>query len=290
MTVCWLNGQIVPREKATVSIFDHGVLYGDGVFEGIRFYNNRVFRLESHLQRLHDSAAALALDMPFSLEQLAIAITDVIEAFHLADGYIRLVITRGEGRLGINPFNCSTPTVFIIADKLALVEDSIKAEGAKLIVASIRRTPSSSLEPRIKSLNYLNNIQALMEAKYANADEAIMLNHEGKIAEGSADNVFIVKNNIVKTPPTIDGALEGITRGVVIDVARELGLTMLECSLTPYDIYTADECFLTGTGMELLPVREIDGRSIAHCPGETYQKIYHGFRGLIERETASLFC
>jgi len=290
MTVCWLNGQIVPREKATVSIFDHGVLYGDGVFEGIRFYNNRVFRLESHLQRLHDSAVALALAMPFSLEQLTTAITDVIKAFHLADGYIRLVITRGEGRLGINPFNCSTPTVFIIADELALVDESKKAEGAKLIVASTRRIPSSSLEPRIKSLNYLNNIQALMEAKYANADEAIMLNHEGKIAEGSADNVFIVKNNIVKTPPTIDGALEGITRGVVIDVARELGMTMLECSLTPYDVYTADECFLTGTGMELLPVREIDGRSIAHCPGEIYKKIYQGFCDVINRETSSLIC
>ena len=285
MAICWLNGEIIPRERATVSIFDHGVLYGDGIFEGIRFYHGDVFRLDAHLDRLQDSASALALTIPYSNKEMGEAIASVIDAFHLDDGYIRLVVTRGEGRLGICPYNCDTPTVFIIADELALVDASKKAEGAKLIVASTRRTPASSLEPRIKSLNYLNNIQALMEAKHAGADEAIMLNHDGNIAEGSADNVFVVKNGVIKTPPTTDGALEGITRGVVIDVARSLGMEMLESSITPYDMYTADESFLTGTGMELLPVREIDGRKLKTCPGEFYDKINDAFHALIERET-----
>jgi len=286
MATCWLNGQIVSKENAVVSVFDHGVLYGDGVFEGIRFYHNRIFRLDAHLKRLEDSAAALLLDIQYSREELVSALNEVVSAYEESDGYIRLVVTRGEGKLGINPFNCKKSTVFIIADRLELIDESKKAAGAKLIVSSVRRIAAVSLEPRIKSLNYLNNIQALMEAKHANADEAIMLNQHGNIAEGSTDNVFVVKDGILKTPPINDGALQGITRGVVIEIAHELAIPCLETSLTPYDIYTADECFLTGTGMELLPVHEMDGRVVKSCPGDMYQKINQAFRALINRETS----
>jgi len=285
MTICWLNGQIVPKEQATVSIFDHGLLYGDGIFEGIRFYHGRIFRLQAHLDRLWDSANALGLNIPYSLEELSQALEQVVDAYDGEDGYIRLVVTRGEGRLGVNPNSCTRPTVFIIAEQLELIAEEKRRKGASVIIAATRRMSAASIDPRIKSLNYLNNILAHMEAKHAGTDEAIMLNQAGFVAEGSTDNLFVIKNGILKTPPAIDGALEGITRGVVLDIARENNLSVNECSLGIYDLYTADECFLTGTGMELLAVREIDGRAIASCPGPVFEKINGWFQELIRQES-----
>lgn len=284
MTICWLNGQIVPKEQATVSIFDHGLLYGDGVFEGIRFYHGKIFRLQAHLDRLWDSAIALGLKIPYTQPEMTDALEQVVKAYGDPDGYIRLVVTRGEGRLGVNPDSCARPTVFIIADKLALISEEKRHKGASVIIAATRRMSASSIDPRIKSLNYLNNILAHMEAKHAGADEAIMLNQAGFVAEGATDNLFIVKNGVLKTPPAIDGALEGITRGVVLEIAREKGLAVTECSLGIYDLYTADECILTGTGMELLAVREIDGRQLASCPGPVFEKINGWFHDVIKRE------
>lgn len=285
MSICWLDGELMPVDQARISVLDHGLLYGDGVFEGIRFYNRSPFRLEEHLQRLQDSAAAIGLDIPLPMQQLYTAIHDLIHASDDDDGYLRLVITRGKGPLGINPAQCSKGTTFIIADKSGFISDEIKRQGAKLVIASTRRIPPDCLDPRIKSLNYLNHILARMEANQAGADEAILLNSQGLVTEGSTDNIFIVRQNELFTPPDSDGALQGITRGIIFELAAELGMVCREKSLAPYDLYTSDECFLTGTAMELIPVRQIDGRRMASCPGETFQQLLQAFKDRVQYET-----
>lgn len=283
--LCWFNGSIVAAAEARVPVLDHGLLYGDGVFEGIRFYGRRPFRLEQHLQRLQASARALALEIPLSAAQLAAAVDALITAFGAGDGYLRLVVTRGAGPLGLDPRRCREPAVFIIADQLALVDAETRQRGASVIVAATRRLAPDGLDPRIKSLNYLNHILARIEANRAGADEAILLNAAGRVAEGSADNVFIVRNGNLATPPAIEGALEGVTRAVVIELAQALGVTV-ECTpLAPYDLYNADECFLTGTGAELIPVREVDGRPVGQCPGPLFRQLQHAFQARVALET-----
>jgi branched-chain amino acid aminotransferase len=282
--VCWRNGKIVPLEQATVSVFDHGLLYGDGVFEGIRFYNGKAFRLQPHLERLFLSARAIALNIPYSIEQLTQAVIETIAAAPEANGYLRLVVTRGPGPLGIDPSRCHSPIVFIVADRLQLVSERVRSEGAKVIIAATRRLGADGLDPRIKSLNYLNHILARMEATHAGADEAILLNSAGRIAEGSADNIFIVQRGELLTPPVIEGALDGITRQVVLELAEKLGIKFRETPLAPYDLFTADECFLTGTGAELIPVGAADGRPIPQCPGPIYSRLAAAFKVLVGQE------
>lgn len=269
-----------------MSVFDHGLLYGDGVFEGIRFYHGRAFRLTQHLARLEASAAAIRLHIPYDADALASAVQATITAFGQPDGYLRLVVTRGEGRLGLDPASCGRPNVFLIADELTLVPLTVRQQGARVLVAATRRIAVDALDPRIKSLNYLNHILARMEASRAGADEAILLNAAGHVTEGSADNIFIVRDRVLLTPPAVDGALEGITRAAVLELAADLKIPAREISLSPYDLYAADECFLTGTGAELIPVREIDGRRLRACPGPVFATLRDAFGGLIERETA----
>jgi len=282
--MCWMNGEIMAASEASVSVFDHGLLYGDGVFEGIRFYHGAPFRLLAHLKRLQDSARAIALTLPLELELIAEAVEQTIHAFPEADGYLRLVVTRGVGTLGINPENCAAPTMFIIADHLTMISQEKRLQGVKTIIAATRRLSPDGLDPRIKSLNYLNHILARMEANHAGADEALLLNAQGFVAEGTADNVFIVRDDVLITPPLSDGALAGITRATVMEVATTLGIKARELSVAPYDLYTADECFLTGTGAELIPVSSIDGRTVPGCPGPVFEQIGLGFHALVERE------
>lgn len=277
VALCWLDGAIVPAAEARLPVLDHGLLYGDGVFEGLRFYGRRVFRLAQHLRRLRDSARAIGLRVPLDDATLAQAIAQLVAAFADDDGYLRLVVTRGVGPLGLDPSRCREPAVFIVADRLALLDAHRRAGGAELVVASTRRLGADGLDPRIKSLNYLNHILARMEATRAGADEAILLNAQGRVAEASSENVFVVRDGVLRTPPVIDGALDGITRGVVLELARAAGITCEEASLAPYDLYNADECFLTGTGAELIPVRAIDGRELAQCPGPIFAALQRAF-------------
>jgi branched-chain amino acid aminotransferase len=283
--VCWMNGNLVSADAAKVSVFDHGLLYGDGVFEGIRFYNGRAFRLQPHLRRLQDSASAIKLTLPYSEEALSDAITTVIAAYDEPNGYLRLLVTRGEGSLGLDPASCSRPNMIIIANPITLVSQRQQREGIRTIIASTRRLSGDGLDPRIKSLNYLNPILARIEANQAGVQEAILLNRSGYVTEGTADNIFIVRDDILRTPRSSDGTLEGITRHVILELAQQLGIFYQETQLTAYDLYTADECFLTGTGAEMIPVREIDGRLVRSCPGPIYQQLETQFRQLIERET-----
>lgn len=282
---CWINGTITSAAEAKVSVFDHGFLYGDGIFEGIRFYNNKIFRFPRHLKRLQNSAAALQLTIPLSAIELEQAVLALVQASSLTQGYIRIIVTRGVGVLGINPDTCDTSNIIIIADELQMISDEKRDEGARAIIASTRRQSPDRLDPRIKSLNYLNSIMAKVEANHAGVDEAIMLNDRGCVAEGTVDNLFIVKDGKLLTPPTTEGALAGITRETVLELAVKNGITSQEEVMTAYDLYTADECFLTGTGAKLIPVREIDGRTIKSCPGELYKVLSAAFSQLIEEET-----
>ena len=276
--VCWIDGDIVPLHAARIPVTDHGLLYGDGVFEGIRYYRGRPFRLDAHLQRLADSARALALPLPEPLPRIAAIVHAVIAAADNADGYLRLVVTRGPGPLGIDPAPCRQPGLFVIAAPLDLIPEDRRQQGVSVIIAATRRLPPDGLDPRIKSLNYLNHILARIEANRAGADEALLLNNRGHVTEGSADNLFIVKRNCLLTPPVIDGALDGITRSWVMAQARELGIPAAEHSLSAFDLHTADECFLTGTGAELIPVRDIDDRKLPSCPGPVFRRLAAAFR------------
>ncbi len=282
--LCWLNGRLMPVAEASVSVLDHGLLYGDGVFEGIRFYHRRAFRLAAHLRRLADSARALALELPMDAAALSAAIAEVIAAAPWESGYLRLVVTRGTGALGLDPRSCAKPSIFIIADTLRLMPEQ-GHRGARLIIAATRRLGADGLDPRIKSLNYLNPILARLEANHVGADEAIMLNGAGRVAEGTADNVFIVREHRLLTPPVTEGALDGVTRALMLELARAAGIESAERPLAPYDLYTADECFLTGTAAELVPVAEIDGRPLRQCPGPIYTELTARFQALIATET-----
>lgn len=281
--VCWLEGEIVPLHQARIPVLDHGLLYGDGVFEGIRFYRGRAFLLSEHLQRLRRSARAIALPCNWPDPVLSDIVAALIAAFAQPDGYLRLIVTRGEGALGIDPRHCGTPRLIVMAGELQMVDDRIRQGGARLIIAATRRLPPDGLDPRIKSLNYLNHILARIEANHANADEAVLLNGRGTVAEGSADNLFIVQDGTLLTPPVTDGALAGVTRGLILELAAGSGIRVQEQSLSPYDLYTADECFLTGTGAELIPVREVDGRALPSCPGPVYRGCSAAFQGFIQQ-------
>jgi branched-chain amino acid aminotransferase len=258
----WLNDRLVDEADAKVSVFDHGLLYGDGVFEGIRVYDKRIFETEAHVRRLYDSARAIRLTIPVSPEDLIRAMEATVAANGIHDGYIRLLVTRGVGTLGLNPFTCETPGVIIIADKIRLYPEEFYEKGMKVVSATTVRNHPLALPPQIKSMNYLNNILAKIEALDVNVPEAIMYNHEGYVAEATGDNVFIVRNGIIYSPPVEAGSLEGITRAVVIRLARQEGLQVEENNLTRYDLYVCDEFFLTGTAAEVIGIVEIDGRPI----------------------------
>jgi branched-chain amino acid aminotransferase len=279
--LCWINQAIKPAREAAISVFDHGLLYGDGVFEGLRFYDNKTFMLEAHLQRLQNSAAGIDLQLPCSTEQIATAIEQLVDAYPGDSGYLRLVVTRGEGSLGIDPRKCARPNLFIIADELAVMDLTDPMQGVSLHVAQTRRTPAQCLNPKVKSLNYLNNILARIEATQAGCDEALMLNTEGYVSEGSVDNIFIVVDGVLKTPPLEDGMLEGITRAVVIDVATAAGIPCEQVSLRVGDLYQAGECFLTGTGAELIPVRQIGEHVFAAAQYPQVPIIMQGFKNSI---------
>ena len=259
-----IDGKLYDKENAVVSVFDHGLLYGDGVFEGIRIYNGRIFELEAHIERLYQSARALLLEIPKSPGALIRDVRETVEANAKTDGYIRLIVTRGRGNLGLDPASCDRPTVIIIVDDIQLYPENCYRDGIAVVTAAIRRIPSDCLDPRIKSLNYLNNILAKLEAKQAGCMEAVMLNREGFVAECTADNIFIVAQGCLKTPASNLGALDGITRRTVWQLAEGLDILKQECALTRYDLYTADECLLTGTGAEIMPVVKIDGRIIGN--------------------------
>ena len=281
----YLDGRYVPSDEAKVSVFDHGLLYGDGVFEGIRVYNGRIFRLDQHLDRLFNSAKAIMLAIPLAREQLVEACCETCRQNKLKDGYIRLVVTRGVGYLGLNPFRCKNPTIFIIADRIELYPEEAYRKGLKLITASTQRTNPAAVSPSIKSLNYLNNILAKIEAVNAGSVEAIMLNAQGHVAECTGDNIFIVRGGKLETPPVSAGALIGITRQVVIELAARRKIAVSEPNLTRYDLTTADEVFLTGTAAEIVPVSSIDGRIIGSGrPGLLTLKLTEDFRKLTRSE------
>lgn len=258
----FIDGQLLPKEDARVSVFDHGLLYGDGVFEGIRFYNGRVFRCEEHMDRLFDSAKAILLTPPMSKEETAQAMLDTIRANDLRDGYVRLVLTRGEGSLGLSPFLCPKASIIIIAAGIQLYKKECYENGLIVVTCGTRRNSPAALSPAVKSLNYLNNVMAKVEALQAGGDEGLMLNNEGYVAECTGDNVFTVKRGVIYTPPVSAGSLDGITRQVVIQIAKEMGIPLIEQNMTRYDIYTADEFFLTGTAAEVIPAVELDKRAI----------------------------
>ena len=277
----FLDGKFVPESEAKVSVFDHGLLYGDGIFEGIRFYNGRVFRLDEHTDRLWDSARSICLEIPMSKEAMNEALLETIRRNELRDGYIRQIVTRGVGNLGLNPTQCKKPSVIIIATTIALYPEEAYRNGLTVVTCATRRTGAAQLNPAVKSLNYLNNVMARIEANLANADEALMLNEAGNVAECTADNVFLIKKGKVFTPPISAGALRGITRKVAMEVAAEVGLEVVETDITRHDVFIADECFLTGTAAEVIPVIKADGRPIGTGkPGPLTGKVIARFREL----------
>jgi len=283
----YIDGKFYSEASAKISVFDHGLLYGDGIFEGIRFYNGRVFRLEEHLNRLWDSARSICLEIPMTMQNMTEAVIETIRQNHLRDGYIRLLVTRGIGNLGLNPTQCKSPSVIIIAATIALYHEDFYRKGLTIVTCATRRSSPAALNPAVKSLNYLNNVMARVEANLAGADEALMLNDAGNVAECTADNVFIVKHGQIFTPPVSAGALRGITRSVVFEIAAELGVKVREADITRHDVFVADECFLTGTAAEIVPVVKADGRSIGNGkPGPITARIIAQFRQ-VTRETGT---
>ncbi|MGA2854437.1 MAG: branched-chain-amino-acid transaminase [Verrucomicrobiota bacterium] len=277
----FMDGKYYGERDAKVSVFDHGLLYGDGVFEGIRAYHGRVFKLKEHIDRLFYSAKAILLELPMSHAQLMAATVETCRKNKIRDGYIRLVVTRGVGTLGLNPRSCKRPSIIIIADKIQLYPPELYQRGLDIVTVPTARNLHSALNPAIKSLNYLNNILAKIEANNAGVEEAVMLNAEGFVAECTGDNLFIVKNRALFTPPLSAGALYGITRQTVIELAEEAGLKVSEPNLTRYDLFNADECFLTGTGAELIPVVKIDGRVIGTGkPGPITRRLEEDYHAL----------
>jgi branched-chain amino acid aminotransferase len=277
----YIDGQYYDEANAKISVFDHGLLYGDGIFEGIRAYNGRVFRLKEHIDRLFYSAKAILLPVPLSHAEMSRAVVETCRENEVRDGYVRLVVTRGIGTLGLNPNRCKNPSVIIIAGKIQLYPPEFYEKGLEIITVPTVRNLHSALNPAIKSLNYLNNILAKIEANNSGCEEAIMLNAEGFVAECTGDNIFILKENHLQTPPLMAGALYGITRQVVLDLAQEAGLKVSETNLTRYDVFNADECFLTGTGAELVPVVKVDGRVIGTGqPGPVTRRLVAQYHAL----------
>src|SRR5438309_9496304 len=286
----FLDGEFVPEEEAKVSVFDHGLLYGDGIFEGIRFYNGRVFRLEEHLERLWDSARSICLEIPIGRGEMTEALLETIRQNGLREGYVRLIVTRGVGNLGLNPAQCKRPTVIIIATTIALYSKEVCEAGLTVVTCPTRRTGAAALNPAVKSLNYLNNVMARIEANLAGADEALLLNEAGNVAECTADNIFIIKRGQIFTPPIAAGALRGITRSVAFDIAAELGIKITETDITRHDVFVADECFLTGTAAEVIPVVKADGRTIGSGkPGPITARTIARFREMTREMGTPIF-
>ena len=281
----YIDGKLLDKSEARISVFDHGLLYGDGVFEGIRSYNGLIFKLTEHLVRLYESAKSIGLSIPLSLPELTQAIIRTLKANQLKDAYIRLIVTRGVGDLGLDPAKCPTPTIIIIADKIALYPEECYKNGLELITASTRRSIPEAVNPQIKSLNYLNNILAKIEATNSGVMEAIMLNQNGYLVECSGVNIFVIKKEQILTPPCFLGALKGITRDTIIELAREEKLKVREEIMTRHDLFNSDESFLTGTAAEIIPVVKVDGRTIGNGkPGKITARLLNGFRQLTKTE------
>jgi branched-chain amino acid aminotransferase len=281
----FLNGEFVDRSEAKISVFDHGLLYGDGVFEGIRSYNRRVFRLSKHTDRLYEGARYIRLDMQMEKKVLEDRIIEALKVNDLSDAYIRVVVTRGEGDLGLDPRKCAKPTIFIIADKIKLYPEELYIKGMPITIAGTRRNHPASIDPRIKSLNYLNNILARIEAIDAGVEEALMLSIDGNVVECTGDNIFAVKDGKLMTPPSEMGALKGVTQEAVIEIASEMGLSAEYRVMTPEDVLSSDECFLTGTAAEIIPVVKIDGNVIGSGkPGNITMRLIKAYHELTLRE------
>lgn len=277
----YISGKFVPQAEAKISVFDHGLLYGDGVFEGLRAYHGKVFRLREHIQRLYESAKAIWLQIPLSQDEMCDAVNESVRLNKIEDGYIRLVVTRGAGTLGLDPNRCSNPQVIIIADAISLYPKELYEKGLEIVTVSVQRMHPAALNPRIKSLNYLNNILAKIEGLQAGCIEALMLNHKGEVAECTGDNIFLVRQGILWTPPLDAGILEGVTRDAVIEVAIQAGIEVREVPLTKHDVYIADECFLTGTAAEVIPVVKVDSRPIGTAkPGPITRNLEERFKQL----------
>jgi branched-chain amino acid aminotransferase len=275
----YLDGKFVDGADAKISVFDHGLLYGDGVFEGIRLYGGNIFRLDEHLERLEYSAKAIMLKVPLTRAELSAATCETCRQNGLADGYIRLVVTRGVGDLGLSPWLCPTPSLFIIASSISLYPQEYYDNGLAIVTVPTRRISPAALPPTIKSLNYLNNILGKIEARQFGAMEAIMLNDQGYVAECTADNIFIVHKGEILTPAASQGALKGVTRSSIFDIAKELGLPIREANMTRYDVWVADECFLTGSGAEVIPAVKLDGREIGDGkPGPVTRRVLAAFQ------------
>jgi branched-chain amino acid aminotransferase len=280
----YIDGKFYSEREAKISVFDHGLLYGDGVFEGIRAYHGCVFKLKEHIDRLFYSAKAILLEIPMSREKISRAVVETCRTNKIREGYIRLVVTRGVGTLGLNPKSCARPSIIIIAGKIQLYPQELYKHGLDIVTVPTTRNLHSALNPAIKSLNYLNNILAKIEANNAGVEEAVMLNAEGFVSECTGDNLFIIKNGELQTPPLSAGALYGITRQTVIELAKEAGMKVSEPNLTRYDLFNADECFLTGTGAEIMPVIKIDGRVIGTGkPGLLTRRLVQDYHALTQR-------
>lgn len=281
----FVNGEFVDAENAKISVWDHGFLYGDGVFEGIRVYAGRVFRLDQHLDRLYESALSIRLRIPSPKDELRATVLETCRRNGIVDGYIRVVVSRGKGDLGLDPRKCAVPSIVVIADKIKLYPEEKYTKGLRVIISSVRRMPPEALDSKIKSLNYLNNILAKIEANTSDADEAVMLNGNGFVTECTAENIFVYKHGVLRTPGRYVGILEGVTRGAVIELARRNNIPVEETMINPHDVFVADEVFLTGTGAEIIPVVTVSGRDVANGkPGPIFKKLLKQFRELTREE------
>jgi len=288
--VIYINGEYVTKENAKISVYDHGFLYGDGIFEGIRIYGGNIFKCKEHLDRLYDSAKSIMLDIPLTFEEMEQALIETIRRNDMRDGYIRLIVSRGPGNLGLDPKRCPSAWVIIIVEQLAIYSEEAYKNGLVSVSVSQRRNIPDALNPKIKSLNYLNNILVKIQANLAGVGEAIMLNAQGYVAEGSSDNIFIIKNDVVFTPPCYVGALEGITRGAIIELCDKLGYTLKEQPFTLHDVYVADEVFFTGTAAEVIAVREVDGRIIGSGKaGPITTRLLEAFRKIVHIDGVKAF-
>lgn len=288
--IIYLDGKYIQENEAKISVFDHGVLYGDGIFEGIRAYNGRILKCEEHINRLYYAAKAIMLNIPLTKEEMTEVLLETCRKNKIKDGYIRLVVTRGKGDLGLNPVSCKVATVFCIAGSITLYPDEMYTKGMPIITAVQRRNKATIVDPQVKSLNYLNNILAKIEANRAGVPEALMLNHDGIVAECTGDNIFIVKDEVIYTPPIHVGILDGITRNLVIEIAKQLGYQVQEKEFTLFNVYNADECFLTGTAAEAIPVTSVDGRVIGDgVAGAITSKLLKAFKAYANSNGTSIY-